>query len=267
MAAPNRAETTPPTSRWRNILFQAAYWMTSIVVAILALPLLLVPGRRPLMIWIRLYSRLMVFWMRAICGIRLEVRGKERVPEGACIIASKHQSWGDGYCMFAQFDDLAFVTGDHLEKLPLVGWILQKMQAIVVASCGGAESRAALMDTELVQARTQGRRILIYPEGKLVPVGFYMPYRKGVFHMYEAYRCPVLPVATNLGLFWPLDKWTLRPGVAVNAFLEPIPPGLPKAEFMALLHDRIEAASLALLPEGFALAENREIPHQKNDAA
>ncbi|MBK8458104.1 MAG: 1-acyl-sn-glycerol-3-phosphate acyltransferase [Phyllobacteriaceae bacterium] len=202
--------------------------MTSIVVAILALPLLLVPGRRPLMIWIRLYSRLMVFWMRAICGIRLEVRGKERVPEGACIIASKHQSWGDGYCMFAQFDDLAFVTGDHLEKLPLVGWILQKMQAIVVASCGGAESRAALMDTELVQARTQGRRILIYPEGKLVPVGFYMPYRKGVFHMYEAYRCPVLPVATNLGLFWPLDKWTLRPGVAVNAFLEPIPPGLPR---------------------------------------
>ncbi|MBK8457061.1 MAG: 1-acyl-sn-glycerol-3-phosphate acyltransferase [Phyllobacteriaceae bacterium] len=219
------------------------------------------------MAWIRIYSRLMVFWMRAIGGIRLEVRGRANIPEGGCIIASKHQSWGDGYCMFSQFDDLSFVTGDHLEKLPLVGSILRKMQTIVVASCGGAESRAALMDDSMQLARAEGRRILIYPEGRLVPVGHYMPYRKGVFHMYEAYQCPVVPVATNLGLFWPLDKWALSPGVAVNVFVEPIPPGLPKDEFMALLHERIETASLALLPEGFVMPENREIPHQKNEAA
>lgn len=251
----------------RNLLFQAAYWSTSIVVAVLSLPMLLWPNRKPLMAWIRLYSRAMVFWMQAICGVRLEVRGRERVPEGGCIIASKHQSWGDGYCMFSQFDDLSFVTGDHLEKLPLVGSILRKMQAIVVASCGGTESRAALMDEDMLSARQQGRRILIYPEGRLVPVGHYMPYRKGVFHMYEAYGCPVVPVATNLGLFWPLDAWRLRPGLAVNEFLEPIPPGLPKAEFMALLHDRIEKASLALLPADFPLPENREIPHSKTEAA
>ncbi len=251
----------PAPNRFRNILFQVAYWGTSVFFVILALPLLLVPGRQILMAWLKLYAGTMVFWMRTICGVRLEVRGRERVPEGPSIIASKHQSWGDGYCMFSQFDDLAFVTGDHLEKLPLVGSILRKMQAIVVASCGGTESRAALMDEDMLSARQQGRRILIYPEGRLVPVGHYMPYRKGVFHMYEAYGCPVVPVATNLGLFWPLNKWTLRPGVAVNEFLEPIPPGLQKAEFMALLHERVESASLALLPTGFPIPENREIPH------
>ena len=266
-AVPQAEAFAQPASRLRNLLFQAAYWSTSTVVAILALPMLAWPSRKPLMAWIRLYSRLMVFWMRAICGVRLEVRGRENLPEGGCIIASKHQSWGDGYCMFSQFDDLSIVTGDHLEKLPLVGAILRKMQAIVVASCGGAESRAALMDAELHKARSEGRRILIYPEGRLTPVGHYMPYRKGVFHMYEAYQCPVVPVATNLGLFWPLDAWRLRPGLAVNAFLEPIPPGLPKAEFMAALHDRIETGSLALLPDGFPLPENREIPHQTSEAA
>lgn len=242
-----------------NWLFRAAYWIVSILTAVLALPLLLWPTRKPLMAWTRLYARLMVALMRATNGVRLEVRNKALVPDGACIIAAKHQSWGDGYCMFSQFEDLAFVTGDHLEKLPLVGSILRKMQAIVVASCGGTESRAALMDEGMLSARQQGRRILIYPEGRLVPVGHYMPYRKGVFHMYEAYGCPVVPVATNLGLFWPLDKWTLRPGVAVNEFLEPIPPGLQKAEFMALLHERVETASLALLPIGFPIPENREI--------
>lgn len=266
-AAAPEAAAAPVSAGWRALLFQAAYWTTSVVVAILSLPMLLWPNRKPLMAWIRLYSRLMVYWMRAICGVRLEVRGRENVPDGGCIIASKHQSWGDGYCMFSQFDDLSFVTGDHLEKMPLVGSILRKMQAIVVASCGGAESRAALMDDSMQLARAEGRRILIYPEGKLVPVGRYMPYRKGVYHMYEAYGCPVVPVATNLGLFWPLDEWRLRPGLAVNAFLEPIPPGLPKAAFMALLHERIETASLALLPADFPLPENREIPHPKTEAA
>ncbi len=249
-----------------NRLFRAAYWIVSILTAVLALPLLLWPTRKPLMAWTRLYARLMVALMRVTNGVRLEVRNKALVPDGACIIAAKHQSWGDGYCMFSQFEDLAFVTGDHLEKLPLVGWILQKMEAIVVASCGGPEVRARLMGDEMEQARLQGRRILIYPEGRLVPVGHYMPYRKGVFHMYEAYGCPVVPVATNLGMFWPLDDWALRPGNAVVEFLTPIPPGLDKDTFMSVLHERIETASLRLLPPGFPIPENREIPHTANGA-
>ncbi len=245
----------------RNALFQAAYWTTSVIVALLSVPLLLWPGRKPLMAWIRLYSRTMVYWMRTIAGIELDVRGRGRVPEGASIIAAKHQSWGDGFCMFAQFDDLAFITGDHLEKIPLLRHILRKIGAIVVASCGGVESRARLTSEGVASARTQGRPILIYPEGRLVAVGHYMPYKKGIYHMYQAYGCPVVPVATNLGLFWPKDEWNLRSGTAVVEFLEPIPPGMEKDAFMQLLHDRIETASLALLPRGYPVPEVREIEH------
>jgi 1-acyl-sn-glycerol-3-phosphate acyltransferase len=245
----------------RNVLFQAAYWTTSVIVALLSVPLLLWPGRKPLMAWIRLYSRTMVYWMRTIAGIELDVRGRGRVPEGASIIAAKHQSWGDGFCMFAQFDDLAFITGDHLEKIPLLRHILRKIGAIVVASCGGVESRARLTSEGIASARTQGRPILIYPEGRLVAVGHYMPYKKGIYHMYQAYGCPVVPVATNLGLFWPKDEWNLRSGTAVVEFLEPIPPGMEKDAFMQLLHDRIETASLALLPRDYPVPEVREIEH------
>ena len=116
-----------------GFLFRIAYLVTSITAGLLALPLLLWPGRGPLMSLMRLYSRVMVFWMKTIAGITLEIRGKEHVPDGACIIAAKHQSWGDGYSLFSQFHDLAFVTGDHLEKIPAVGWILRKMDAFVVA--------------------------------------------------------------------------------------------------------------------------------------
>ncbi len=231
----------------RSIFFQAAYWATSVFFAITAIPLLLVPSRKPTVAWIRLYTQVMTFWMRTIAGVRIVVRGRERLPEGPCIIAAKHQSWGDGFAMMSTLPDLAFVTGDHLEKFPLLGGILRKMGAIIVDNCGGAYARARLVDVELKKAQTENRRILIYPEGHLAPVGERYRYRRGVFHMYAAYGCPAVPVATNLGLYWPQQSWRLTPGEAVIEFLDPIPPGLEKEDFMARLEAVIEQRSLDLL--------------------
>lgn len=231
----------------RNIAFRAAYWITSVFFALTALPLLLLANRRSLARWIKAYTKSMVFLMRTIIGIRLEVRGRDRLPEGASVFAAKHQSWGDGFCLYSQIDDLAFVTGDHLLRFPLLGGILRKLGAIVVNSCGGAVARARLVDDELIAARRDGRSILIYPEGHLAPVGEKYRYKRGVYHMYAAYERPCVPVATNLGLYWPQARWDLKPGVAVVEFLEPIAPGLDKESFMAVLEERIETASLALL--------------------
>ena len=76
-------------------------------------------------------------------------------------------------------------------------------QMLVVVAAADPEPRARLVDQELKKAQSQNRRILIYPEGHLSPVGQQHRYRKGVFHMYDAYGCAAVPVATNLGLRWP----------------------------------------------------------------
>jgi 1-acyl-sn-glycerol-3-phosphate acyltransferase len=240
----------------RSVSFRLAYWGTSVFFALLALPLVALPSRKPMMAWINLYTRAMVFWMRWIGGVRIVVRGRERVPDGPAIIAAKHQSWGDGIVMFSQFFDLAFVTGDHLEKIPLLGGILRKMGAIIVDNCGGAYARARLVDKELKTAQSEGRRILIYPEGHLAPVGAHYRYRRGVYHMYSAYGCPAVPVATNLGLRWPQQAWKMSPGEAVIEFLDPIEPGLEKEEFMARLERAIETRSRELA----GLAVGAELP-------
>jgi len=247
----------------RKLAFQIAYWATSIFTGLVAIPLLFVPGRKYLMIWLQKYARMMVFWMDKIHNIDVNYRGVENIPDGPCIIASKHQSWGDGYAVFAKINDLAIVTGDHLERLPLVGTILRKMDAVVVDSCGGAHAREKLASEEIARARSKRRKILIYPEGHLAPVGYHYRYRKGVFFMYEAYGCPVVPVATNLGLFWDAEDWNLKPGNAAVEFLEPIEPGLSKDDFMAELEKRIEDASIALLPETFDLPPFRELEYDK----
>lgn len=252
----------------RSLVFQVVYYATSIFFGVCALPLLFIPSRRPLMWWMLGYTRMMVFWMRWIGGIRIRVVGKERLPDGPCIIAAKHQSWGDGFVMFSQFYDLSFVTGDHLEKYPLLGGILRKMGAIVVDNCGGAYARARLVDEDLKKAQSDDRRILIYPEGHLSPVGQQHRYRKGVYHMYDAYNCSAAPVATNLGLRWPQTSWRIYPGEAVVEFLEPIPPGLEKDEFMRRLENAIETRSLELLgdeaPKGVSLGAVLPDPKGKN---
>jgi len=188
----------------------------------------------------------MVQAMRLFAGIWIEVRGRERLPAGAFIIASKHQSWGDGFATFDQFDDLAFVTGDHLEKFPLLGTVLKKLGAIVVNNCGGREARDSLKRSG-ADAHAEGRRILIYPEGNLARVGEKFRYRSGVWHMYRDFDMVVVPLASNLGLFWPQEAFVKHPGTATLEFLDPIPTGLGKDEFLARLEAVVEDRTAELI--------------------
>lgn len=232
----------------RSLLFNLAYWVLSILYTLAAAFAALAPGRKAVQWIIRRYVKRMVQAMRVLAGIHIEARGKDRLPEGAFIIAAKHQSWGDGFSVYDQFDDLAFVTGDHLEKFPLLGTVLQKLGAIVVNNCGGHEARKALAQSAAI-AHQQGRKILIYPEGNLAKVGEKFRYRSGVWHMYRDFDMPVVPLATNLGLFWPQEDFRKNPGKATIEFLDPIPTGLPKAEFMARLEDAIETRTAELVAE------------------
>jgi 1-acyl-sn-glycerol-3-phosphate acyltransferase len=245
----------------RSFTFAVAYWLLSITYASAAAIAALAPGRAATGWVIRRYVRRMVQAMRLFAGIKLDVRGRERLPEGAFIIASKHQSWGDGFATYDQFDDLAFVTGDHLERFPLLGTVLRKLGAIVVNNCGGREARDALQQRG-ADAQREGRRILIYPEGHLAKVGEKFRYRSGVWHMYRDFDMPVVPLASNLGLFWPQERYEKHAGTATLEFLETIPTGLEKDAFMARLEAVIEDRTAELVAEatGRAVTEAVQTP-------
>lgn len=231
----------------RSLLFAVAYWALSVTYTLAAVIAALTPGRRATGWIIRRYVKRMVQAMRGLAGIRIQYRGEDRLPTGAFIIAAKHQSWGDGFSVYDRFQDLAFVTGDHLEKFPLLSTVLTKLGAIVVNNCGGREAREALK-SRAADAHAEGRRILIYPEGNLAKVGKFR-YRSGVWHMYRDFDMPVVPLATNLGLFWPGEDFRKHPGTATLEFLDPIPTGLPKDEFLARLEAAVEGKTAELVAE------------------
>lgn len=233
----------------RGLLFTGVYYVLSFVYVLLSLPFLALPGRGPVTAIIRSYTRAVNIALHLVGGIKKEVRGRERLPEGAFILAPKHASWGDGFMVYPEVKNLAFVTGDHLERFPLVGGILRKLGAIVIDTCGGGERKAASLAEGMARAREDGRRVLIYPEGHLAPVGYHFRYKPGVWHMQKAMNVPIVPVATNLNCFWNQEEMEKTPGTAVIEFLDPIPAGLPKEEALARLTDAIETRSAELIAE------------------
>jgi len=230
----------------RSFAFAIAYWVMSLFYAVLAAFLVAVPGKRAINGLIRFYTRRMLWAMRVFAGIRIDLRGADRLPDGAFILAAKHHSWGDGFVMFANVPNLTFVTGDHLEKIPLLRGILRKLGAIVVDSCGGPEARQALSE-RAAEVAAEGRRILIYPEGHLAHPGERFRYRTGVYYMARDFNLPVVPVATNLGLFWRQQDFAKTPGTATIEFLDPIHAGASKDEFMRALEAAVETRSNALI--------------------
>ncbi len=233
----------------RSILFQCSYWLTSLFFVVTALPLLLLPTRKPIVFWMECYARGMCFWMRNLAGVQQEVVGFDQIPEGPCILAAKHQSWGDGYFLFSQFRDLGFVIGPEISKYPFVDHILRKMGNVLIktprANNGQQQSLAKAMQI----AKSENRKFLIFPEGDLSIVGQQLRYRRGVYYMYKEYNCPVVPVATNLGACWPRKNFLLNKGTATLKFLPPIAPGLQQAEFMQIIEQQIESHSINLIPE------------------
>jgi 1-acyl-sn-glycerol-3-phosphate acyltransferase len=232
----------------RSFFFNIGFWVISTVYVVLAAILALTPGHKGVRWAVRRYSRRMVQLMKLI-GIRPEARGRERLPPAPFIVAPKHSSYGDGFLMYVQFNDVAFVTGDHLERFPLVPKVLEKLGAIVIDNCGGPEARRDL-EASFARAAKDKRIVLIYPEGHLTKVGEHKRFRAGVWHMQEASGWPVVPVATNLGLRWQQEDFRKFPGPAVIEFLDPIPPGLGKDEFLKRLAEAVTTNTDRLIEEG-----------------
>ncbi|MGB1236448.1 MAG: lysophospholipid acyltransferase family protein, partial [Planktomarina sp.] len=86
-------------------------------------------------------------------------------------------------------------------------------------------------------------------QGTRVNPGEKRPYKVGVAKLYDAtgYRC--VPVALNIGLYWPKRGIMRNPGTAIVEFLDPIEVGLDTEDFMERLETAIEPRSNELMAQ------------------
>jgi 1-acyl-sn-glycerol-3-phosphate acyltransferase len=108
----------------------------------------------------------------------------------------------------------------------------------------------------------QGRQIVIFPEGTRRAPGAPPDYKPGYIALYEGLGIACVPLALNSGLYWPRRSLMRYPGTIVVEFLEPIAPGLPRAEFRRRIEAAIETRSAALIAEAAASTPAPPLPEE-----
>lgn len=230
--------------RLRSLIYVVLFYLWTALVAVGCTPILFGPVRWSLAMfhgWGRGVVGLLI-----VCGIKVEVRGREFIPTGAAIVAPKHQCMLDIFAQFTWLPASVYVMKKELAWIPWFAWYAIKAGAIVIDRDGGAKTVRQIVreGTELFKS---GRQIVIYPEGTRTAPGAEPDYKPGIAALYRELNVPVYPVATNAGVHWPAHGFLRKPGLIVFEYLEPIPPGLKRAEFMRLLEERIETKSRELM--------------------
>lgn len=229
----------------RSALFLVWFIAVSVIMNIGALPVLLLPSGLTIRA-ANLWARLVLFGLKEIAGIGLEVRGRLGGPH--VLVAAKHYSMWETVALLALLPGPAIVLKQSLLRVPLYGWYCRKMRMIAIDRKAGAKA-IRLMHGQAERALAEGRPIVIFPEGTRRKPGAPPHYKPGVAGLYAQLHVPCVPVAHNSGLFW-AGGFFRKPGTVILEFLPPIPPGLSRRDFMILLESRLEEASNRLLAEG-----------------
>ena len=225
----------------RSTLFMVWFGALTLVLAIACLPLLALPRRGAVRLG-RLWSRATLWGLKIFAGLDMRVTGTP--PKGPVLVAAKHMSMWDTLALHIALGDPGIVLKHELLSIPFYGWYLGKAAAIAIERSAGAKALRQM--TEAARSvLSEGRPVLIFPEGTRRNPGAPPAYKPGVAGLYALLGVACVPVALDSGIYW-RGFWK-KPGTVTLAFLEPIAPGLRRSEFMPLLERRIEEATQALI--------------------
>ncbi|MCL4677499.1 MAG: 1-acyl-sn-glycerol-3-phosphate acyltransferase [Alphaproteobacteria bacterium] len=245
----------------RSTLYNLCFYSLTACACILCLPTLLMP-RRAFMTVVHGFVFCNHILERYILALDFEVRGREYLPPGPCIIAAKHQSAYETTKLHILFDDPAIILKRELLKIPLWGRYLAKSDVIAIDR-STPKSAIESIQTGAKRVMEQGRQIVIFPQGTRVATHVTAkdrPYKIGVVRIQEATQLPIIPLAMNTGVFWPRNSWLKTPGRVVFEFLPPILPGDSPDKILANLQETLESRTDALMSEARAQIATRRKP-------
>lgn len=178
-------------------------------------------------------------------GVRVHIKGTDRIPRGTCIFAANHTSSADAPAVVGAIPRrIAILLKRSLFEWPIVGQAFHLAHFIPVDR---ANRESAIESLEkAIQAIREGQSFLIYPEGTRSPDGRLQDFKKGTAVMAIKSSVPVVPVACS-GAHRVMEKRKLKitPGDILVEFLAPVDPTKysleQKDELLREIHDSLAA--------------------------
>jgi 1-acyl-sn-glycerol-3-phosphate acyltransferase len=207
---------------------------------------LVIPGTRRR----RRVARAMARTFFLLAGMRLTVKGAERLPAGQSVVVSNHASYLDGVVFTAALPArFSFVIKREMNGVPLAGLLLRRLGSHFVErfnrNRGAADARRVLRDA------INGNSLAFFPEGTFTTVPGLLKFHTGAFTTAIRAGCPIVP-ATVRGTRVALSPTggLPRPGRIEVQILAPITPAAAAATDAAIeLRDRARAVILSELGE------------------
>jgi 1-acyl-sn-glycerol-3-phosphate acyltransferase len=188
-----------------------------------------------------------MFLVRGV-GVRVRVKGIERIPPGVCLFAANHTSSADAPAIVAAIPRrVAVLLKASLFQWPIVGQAFRSAHFIPVNR--GARDSAIASVEKATEAMKAGQSFLIYPEGTRSPDGRLQEFKKGAVMMAIKAGVPIVPMVCS-GAHRIMEKRSLviHPGEIVVEFLEPIDASQYSLEERDVLNQKVHDAMAAALP-------------------
>jgi 1-acyl-sn-glycerol-3-phosphate acyltransferase len=165
-------------------------WLVFVLFALLALgSMLLVPGlqRR------RRVARFTAHAVFAAWGVKLRIKGAERLPAERCIVVANHASYLDGLVLTAVLPPrFAFVIKKEMDRVPLASRLLRRIGSEFVDRHN--RHRGAMDARRVLRRASEGQSLVFFPEGTFSTRPGLLRFHTGAFATAVRANCIVTPV-------------------------------------------------------------------------
>ncbi|MEM7701715.1 MAG: lysophospholipid acyltransferase family protein [Pseudomonadota bacterium] len=219
----------------RSLVFYPVFYGFSallVIASVFAVPL----GRDKLRSVVATWGNWHRWCLRNIVGIKILVEGE--LPDEAVLVAVKHESYFEAIDMPRLFRFPTVFAKRELFLIPGWGYSARVYGLIPVARDKGAKALREMIKTAREKV-SEGRPLVMFPEGTRVEHGKSVPLQSGFAGTYKLLGLPVVPIAVNSGpVYHSLVK---RPGTITYRVGEKIPAGLKREEVESRVHTAINA--------------------------
>jgi len=222
----------------KSLVYNILIYLGIIICCLIGIPLLILPS-----FFLRRLSALLgwyfIFITKNVLNTTVNIFGLENLNRAdKFFIASAHQSMFETFVYNYIVPNGFFILKKELMSIPIFNLFLKKLNCVPI-NRGKITKKNLNFSDHIFKNISEGKILIIFPQGTRVPCNEKYPLKKGVTRIYKNLKIGCLPVKLNTGNFWPKNSFIKYPGEINFVFREFIEPNLSKEKFLEKLENSI----------------------------